>query len=82
MPEHSFVKYCQYHEGNLNELTTNPGLLWCSVLSLGEWFWKFWRIMVPQYFKIWFSQNTTNFIVNHKCGDMFRLRVNIRPIFL
>jgi len=53
MPEHSFVKYNQYHEDNLNGLTTNPGLLWCSVVSLGEWLWKFWRIKVPQI--IWQS---------------------------
>jgi len=31
--------------------------------------------------KSWFIQNSNNFIVNHKCGDMFRLIVIIRPIF-
>jgi len=33
------------------------------------------RYVFTKYSKSWFSQNTTNFIVNHKCGDMFRLIV-------
>jgi hypothetical protein len=32
-----------------------------------------WHNDFTEYSKIWFSQNTTNFIVNHKYGDMFRL---------
>jgi len=32
-----------------------------------------WHIDFTEYSKILFSQNTTNFILIHKYGDMFRL---------
>ena len=34
---------------------------------------SYFSIGFSEYRKVWLSQITTNFFVNHKCGDMFRL---------
>jgi len=76
-----------FHVVKTRNLYSQTGPLLLFLLSVNiDWLGTTWieqvfffflvgaiRMCFTKYFKSWFCQNTTNFIVNRKCGYMFRL---------